>query len=98
MSIVIRWAADDDPEGNVRHVAEHGLTPGEVDEVLEAHFDEATKSRSSDNFITFGWTSTGKHIAVVFEPVGRDPAEVYPVTAYETEPPRAKKKRKEKGR
>src|SRR5262245_30859339 len=30
----IIWDLDDDPEGNVRHVGEHGLTRAEVDEVL----------------------------------------------------------------
>jgi hypothetical protein len=36
--------------------------------------------------ITFGWTSTGKHIAVVWEHIMDDPWTIYPVTAYETPP------------
>ena len=30
----ILWALDDDPEGNVQHCAEHGVTKEEVEEVL----------------------------------------------------------------
>ena len=34
-------------------------------------------------WIVFGWTSTGKHIAVVFEILCDDPYYVKPFTAYE---------------
>ena len=30
----IIWDLDDDPEGNVYHCAEHGVTPEEVEEVF----------------------------------------------------------------
>jgi hypothetical protein len=32
----ILWDLDDDPDGNVQHVAEHGLTVEEVEEALFA--------------------------------------------------------------
>jgi hypothetical protein len=32
MDVTVIW--DDEPSGNVDHIAEHGLTPDEVDEVL----------------------------------------------------------------
>jgi hypothetical protein len=73
MEPIVIWDLDDDPEGNVVHLAEHGITDA---------------SASSGRPITFGWTSTGKHLAVVWEDAGDDPRMVYPVTAYET-PPRA---------
>ena len=38
---------------------------------------------------TFGWTSAGEHIIVVWENVFDDPKTVYPVTAYETPPRRS---------
>ena len=31
----IVWDLDDDPEGNVQHVAEHGITKEEVEQILE---------------------------------------------------------------
>jgi hypothetical protein len=60
-----------------------------VDVVLEhpkQRVEEVVASQSSGRPITFGATSTGKYIAVVFDVVEEDPLSVYPVTAYETEP------------
>ena len=79
------WDLDDDPGGNVQHIAEHGLSIEEVEEVLFAA-DEVVASYSSGRPIVFGLTSTGKYLAVVFDVVDEDPLVVYPVTAYETEP------------
>ena len=42
----IIWDMDDDPEGNVRHCAEHDVTPEEVEEILQSASD-ADISRSS---------------------------------------------------
>ncbi len=81
----IIWDLDDDPEGNVMHISEHGLTVEEVEEVLYAA-EEVIASQSSGRPITFGETSTGRYIAVVFDVIDEDPLSVYPVTAYETEP------------
>ena len=81
----ILWDLDDDPDGNVQHIAEHGISTEEVEDVLYAA-TEVVASESSGRPITFGETSTGKYIAVVFEIVDEDVLAVYPVTAYETEP------------
>lgn len=81
----IIWDLDDEPDGNVRHIAEHGISVEEVEEVLYAAV-EVIASQSSGRPLTFGETSTGKYLAVVFEIVDADPLCVYPVTAYETEP------------
>ncbi len=44
---LVIWDDADDPDGNTAHVAEHGLTPDEVDEVLlDPDLPEGT-SRSS---------------------------------------------------
>ena len=32
--------------------------------------------------MTFGWTSAGRYLAVVWELVDEDPLTIYPVTAY----------------
>lgn len=81
----ILWDLDDDPDGNVQHVAEHGLSIEEVEEVLY-DADEVIASNSSGRPMVFGETATGKYIAIVFDVVDEDPLAVYPVTAYETEP------------
>lgn len=76
------WDLDDDAEGNVQHIAEHGISKQEVEDVLEnPHGIEV--SRSSGLPIAFGETSTGRILAVVFEVIDEDT--VYPVTAYEVE-------------
>ena len=81
----IVWDLDEDPDGNVQHIAAHDLTIEEVEEVLYAA-QEVFASQSSGRPIVFGETSTGKFIAVVFDVIEEHPLAVYPVTAYETEP------------
>jgi hypothetical protein len=61
------WDLEEDPEGNIRHIAEHGITQEEVEEVVSTHHQTAVASRSSGLPTTFGWTSTGKYLCVVFE-------------------------------
>ncbi len=78
--IQVIWDLADDEEGNYRHVLDHDVTPEEVEEILNDSASRTTQSRSSGRAITFGWTSGGRYLAVVWEPVERDVA--YPVTAY----------------
>jgi uncharacterized DUF497 family protein len=76
----ILWDLEDDPDGNVHHCAEHGISQEEVEEVLLNPTDSDV-SESSGRPVVFGDTSTGKHIMVVYEEI--DPDTVYPITAYE---------------
>jgi uncharacterized DUF497 family protein len=76
----IIWDLDNDPNGNVTHCAEHGVTKEEVEEVFENATDEDV-SRSSGRPVVFGETNTGRHLMVVYEEVGADT--VYPMTAYD---------------
>ena len=69
------WDLDDDPEGNAQHIAEHGLSIDEVEDVLYAA-EEVVASNSSGRPIVFGEPSTGKQIAVVFDIVEEDPLAV----------------------
>lgn len=94
----ILWDLEDDPEGNFWHICVegHGLTREEVDEVLEAHHPGTATSQSSGRPLVFGWTSTGKYVVVVYEDVDPDVPAVYPVTAYETEPPGGRKRRRKR--
>ena len=78
--VAIIWDLDEDPNGNVQHCAEHGVTKDEVEEVLKLAAD-ADVSRSSGRPTVFGDTCAGRHLMVVFESV--EPGVVYPVTAYE---------------
>ena len=74
------WDLEDDPDGNVQHCAEHGITMEEVEEVFQ-NVTDADISRSSGRPVVFGDTHTGRHLMVVFEVI--DESTAYPVTAYE---------------
>ncbi len=82
----IAWDDEGDPDGNVAHVGRHGLTPAEVETVIRDRRSVARISRSSGRPIVFGWTPTGRFIAVVYEWVGPGPPQIYPITAYEVGP------------
>ncbi len=85
MNPTVIW--DDDPGGNVEHIAVNGLTPDEVDAVLLDPYLPTQTSRSTGRPCKFGWTPTGKHIIVIWDEVYDDPLTIYPVTAYEVAPP-----------
>lgn len=76
----IIWDLDDDPEGNVRHCAAHGVTKDEVEQALQNAAD-ADVSRSSGRPVIFGDTQTGRHLVVIYEFI--EPDTVYPITAYD---------------
>jgi hypothetical protein len=64
---LIDWDDDDNQQGNLWHIICTGeVTKEEVEEVLDDHQGDIETSDESGNPIIFGWTSTGKHIAVVF--------------------------------
>lgn len=78
--ISIIW--DDGPGGNVEHIAEHGLTPEDVEDILNAPI-ERTVSRSSGRPLYKGFTSDGRYLHVIFQQVDRDT--IRPITAWENE-------------
>jgi hypothetical protein len=75
------WDLPDDEQGNVKHVAEHGLTEDEVEDVLLNADLLVESSASSGQPLRQGWTSTGRYIVVVWEQIDADT--VMPITAYE---------------
>jgi uncharacterized DUF497 family protein len=85
---LIDWDEPDDADGNSAHIAEHGLTPAEVESAL---FDDGTTfdvSDSSGRPIAFGMTATGRFIVVVFEVLNpADPLILRPITAYDVPEP-----------
>jgi len=81
---IIDWDDEDDPHGNVQHIIGPGeVTIEDVNEILSNHQGPIELSEQSGNQIVIGWTSTGKHIAVVF--VFEDDPDliiIRPITAY----------------
>ena len=88
--IVLIWDLDDDPQGNVRHISEHGISKDEVREVLETPNNSSARSRSSGEDVTFGYSASGRYLIVVWSHVDDDPLTVYPITAYEVPEPMAR--------
>jgi uncharacterized DUF497 family protein len=78
------WDDEDLPDGNVQHIAEHGLTIEDVEYVLENPTAEEISS-STERPCCFGCTPAGEFIIVVYEPV--DDETIYPITAYEVSEP-----------
>jgi uncharacterized DUF497 family protein len=85
---LIDWDEPADEGSNTAHIAEHGLTPEEVESALQG---ENTTFDVSDSFgrpIAFGSTGTGRFIAVVFEVLNpADPLVIRPITAYDVPEP-----------
>ncbi len=81
----IRWDDEADPDGNVQHVAEHGLTIADVEHVLALATREGV-SRASGLPAVWGYTPAGEYIIVVFE--RPEPDAIYPITAYEVPEPK----------
>jgi uncharacterized DUF497 family protein len=76
--IQVVWDLDEDEEGNVAHIAEHGLTIEDVEEVLDDPWFEGVANHGRP--CCYG-ESGGRVVKVVFEWI--DAGVVYPVTAYE---------------
>ncbi len=74
------WDDDDQADGNVQHIAQHGLTIEDVEYVLENPTEEGI-SGSTGRPCCFGYTPSGEYIIAVYEQV--DDETIYPITAYE---------------
>jgi uncharacterized DUF497 family protein len=72
---------------NIPHIAAHGLTPEEVEPMVQNPRNVATWSRSTGRSSTFGMTKTSKYIIVVWEEVKDRPWTVRVTTAYEVPRP-----------
>jgi hypothetical protein len=86
IDLIILWDLEDDPEGNVKHIAEHGVSVDDVEAVLRDPRSRTGRSRTTRRPQSFGWTPSGKFITVIWEEVDDDPRMVYPITAYEVPP------------
>ena len=86
--VILLWDLEDDPDGNIAHIAEHGITPSDVEEVFEDPGASEDTSRSSGDPMTFGETLNGRYLAVVWELANDDPRMVRVITAYEAPRPR----------
>jgi uncharacterized DUF497 family protein len=67
---------------NDEHIAEHGVTKEEFEEVvLAARQRDVEQSRGSDRLVVIGETAAGRRIFCAYESI--DDIYCFPVTAYE---------------
>ncbi len=82
------WDEDDDPVGNVAHIAEHDISIDEVEDVLYNPRNRTGPSNHPGRMRTCGATVRGRFICVAWERAEDDPLIVKPVTAFDSNPPR----------
>lgn len=80
-------------EDNEAHIAEHGFTITDVESVLLDPKAKSGVSKSSKHPLKFGYTATGCYIAVAFDVLDVTDGLIYPVTAYEVDEPRLRKRK-----
>ena len=80
MNVTIIWDLDDDEEGNVRHIEQHGIDKDDVAHVFD-HPVGFDTSNTSGLPMVFGYTIDDRYIAVIYEQI--DEHRVYAVTAFE---------------
>ena len=79
---------DDEAGGNVEHIAEHGLTPNDVEHAFE-NFIRFTTSRSTKRPALFGYALDGRTIFVAYDTETDDDGDevIYVTTAFEVRDP-----------
>jgi uncharacterized DUF497 family protein len=82
--IRILWDDEDDPDGNVEHLAEHDLTMEDIEHVL-IHPTREGASRSTGLPVVWGYTEDDRYVIVVYEVIEKDTIRV--ITAYEVPEP-----------
>jgi uncharacterized DUF497 family protein len=73
---------------NIAHIGAHGLSPEEVEPVVNNPRNVQTYSSATGRSSTFGMTKTSKYIIVVWDKVKDRPWTVRVTTAYEVPRPK----------
>ena len=82
----ILWDDEEDPDGNVQHIADHDLTVEDVEHALSNPSSERV-STSTGLPVVWGYTSDDRYIIVVYEEIDEETIRV--ITAYEVPEPRS---------
>jgi uncharacterized DUF497 family protein len=80
------WDDAGERRGNRQKIEDYGLTEDEVDSVLLDDAATVVANRSHpEHCLVFGYTYTGRFIAVAFEILDEDYPVIRPITAFEPE-------------
>jgi hypothetical protein len=83
---LIAWDDEDDPNGNVQHIAHNGYTQNDFEHILYgAPKSRRGVSRSTGRMTAWGELPDGRDITIVYEIESRNPLTIRPVTAYPTD-------------
>jgi hypothetical protein len=78
------WDLDDDPEGNVVHISEHGLSVEDVESAIASPTGWG-RSNTTGKPALWGYTPDGTYIIVIYEQIDEDTIRV--ATAFEVPEP-----------
>jgi uncharacterized DUF497 family protein len=88
MRVRLIWDLDDEINGNVQHVADHGLSKEAVEYVIaQVPASRIAISRTTGHPCVFGYTPDGTYIIVIFERADEDSIRVR--SAFEVPQPKA---------
>ncbi len=82
---LIAWDDEDDPSGNVQHLAQNGVSMEEFELILTDYDSRRGRSRSSGRNTAWGGLPDGREIVIVYDIESTNPLVIRPVTAYEHE-------------
>jgi hypothetical protein len=82
---LIAWDDEDDPDGNVQHIAQNGVSMEEFLFILTDDHSKRGRSRSSGRQTAWGELLDDREIIIVYDIESTNPLVIHPITAYEPE-------------
>ena len=80
---LIAWEDQDDPQGNVEHINQNGVSMEEFEFILTSPRSRRGRSRSSGRHTAWGKLPDDREIVIVYEIESTRSLVIRPVTAYE---------------
>ena len=87
IDVQVAWddEENDDPSrfNNVRHIAEHGVSQDDVEDVIYDPASVVERGSRPDRFEIVGRTRDGRLLRIPFVFRNRDPDVIYPITTFD---------------
>lgn len=87
IEVIIYWDPEHDPDSNVQHLADHGVSKEDASALFRT-YESRDHSRSTGYPMIFGHLPDGRYITIVYDEIDEFPWAVYPIAAYEVPAPR----------